>query len=60
LSVTDITRLYSPDLSPTDLRLVDYITATPEGFFFQDINEARNRIVAISGINSSRDLYPGI
>jgi hypothetical protein len=36
-----------PDLSPADFWLFGYSKATLEGFFFHDINEARERIVAI-------------
>jgi hypothetical protein len=36
-----------PDLSPADFWLFGHIKAMLEGFFFQDINEARERIVAI-------------
>jgi hypothetical protein len=46
-----ITRLHRPpdsrNLSPADFWLFGYIKATLEGFFFLDINEARDRIVAI-------------
>jgi hypothetical protein len=38
--------LDSPDLSPADFWRFGYITATLEEFFFQDINEARDRRVA--------------
>jgi hypothetical protein len=36
-----------PDLSPANFWLFGSIKATLEGFFFQDINEARERILAI-------------
>jgi hypothetical protein len=36
-----------PDLSPADFWLFGYIKGTLEGFLFQDINEARERIVVI-------------
>jgi hypothetical protein len=36
-----------PDLSPADFWRFGYIKATLEGFFFQDVNEAKERIVAI-------------
>jgi hypothetical protein len=36
-----------PDLLPADFWLFGYIKAMREGFFFQDGNEARERIVAI-------------
>jgi hypothetical protein len=39
--------LYSPDLSRADFWLFGYIKAMLEGFFFQDINEPRDRIAAI-------------
>jgi hypothetical protein len=35
-----------PDPSPADFWLFGDIKATVEGFFFQNINEARERIVA--------------
>jgi hypothetical protein len=50
----------SPDLSPAGFWLFGYIKATLEGFFFQDINEARDRIVAILRSIPSGDCYPGI
>jgi hypothetical protein len=37
----------NPDLSPTDFSLFGYTKVRLKGFFFQNINEARDRIVAI-------------
>jgi hypothetical protein len=47
-SITRLPRLLnSPNLSSADFWLFDRIKATPEGYFFQDINKGNERIVQI-------------